>query len=184
MMQRAAATLKYLIVLTLMVVLLTACSAQEPEEQETPPVGWDYFETFNPIGSTYDTISSKYDKLEEAGVYDGGVVLQVDGGDLYFGFPRYSADEIQGSDTCTSVYGTLGTVFGIRDAYASDDLEEILALLWQQDYDDSYSASAARDSGNYIVKLAVENINELYEPKTSVAVFSNTPAEEEDGGTQ
>ncbi len=184
MMQRAAATLKYMLVLTLMAVLLAACSAQEPEEQETPPVGWDYYETFNPIGSTYDTISSKYDTLEEAGVYDGGVVLQVDGGDLYFGFPRYSAEEIQGSDLCTSVYGTLETVFGIKDEYASDDLEEILDLLWQQDYDDSYYASTARDSGSYTVKLAVENINELYGPETSVAIFSNTVPEEADDGTQ
>ena len=161
--------------------LLTSCSSGDAEVEEEEPaavIGWDYFDTFDPIGETYESISARYGSLEEEGVYDGGVVLKVDGGDLYFGFPRYSQDEIQLADTCTSVYGTLKTVFDLSDSYASDELGEILSVTWEQEYEGMYSGHAERDGVDYIVRLDVDNINELYGPDTGVAIFIYNDGEE------
>lgn len=153
--------------------LLAACSSDDADvEAEVPAaIGWDYFDNYDPIGKTYEEISGQYGSLEEEGVYDGGVTLRVDGADLYFGFPCYSKDEIQAEDTCTSVYGTLKTVFGLSDSYASDELGEILSVTWDQEYEGMYSGYAKRDSGSYVIRLDVDNINELYGPDTGVAVF-------------
>ena len=167
-------------ILMVFCAFLTSCSSDDAdtEVEEPPAIGWDYFETFNPVGDTFESISSQHDSLEEEGVYDGGVTLRVDGGDLYFGFPCYSKDEIGAEDTCTSVYGTLKTVFGLTDSYASDELEEILSLTWDKEFEGMYSGYAERESGRYTVRLDVDNINELYGPETGVAVFAYSEGEE------
>jgi ABC-type oligopeptide transport system substrate-binding subunit len=176
---------RHLITVMLMIAAifaLTACGSSSDSEQskDTVEPGWDYFEQFNPIGETYESISSKYDSLEDSGVYDGGVTLKVEDQELYFGFPKYSKEEIESSDTCTSVYGSLRTVFGITDDYASDDLEGILSLTWKQDYDDMYYANVTRPSGSYTVLLVVDTLNELYSPDTGVSIFIHDTSEGED----
>ena len=160
---------------------LAACSSDKPAEQSDDAAaqsedaieqGWEYFDTVNPLGKTYSEISGMYDSLDESGVFDGGVVLQADKQEFYIGFPRYSKDEIEDTDTCTSVYGTLETVFGITKSYASDDLENILSVTWKEDHDGAFYAEAERPDGKYIVVLNVETINELYSPFTTVSVFT------------
>lgn len=161
-------------VLMVFCAFMTSCSSGEAEVETEEPaaIGWDYFDALNPIGNTYETISSQHESLEEEGMYDGGVTLKVNGDDLYFGFPCYSKDEIQPEDTCTSVYGTLKTVFGLTDSYASDELGKILSVTWHEEYEGMYSAYAKRESGNYVIRLDIDNINELYGPETGVAVFT------------
>ena len=160
---------------------LAACSQDRPAEQnsdaaeqneEITEQGWEYFDTINPLRKTYSEISGRYESLEESGVFDGGVVLQADKKEFYIGFPKYSRDEIEDTDTCTSVYGTLETVFGITKSYASDDLENILSVTWEEDNDNAFYAEAERPEGNYIIVLNVETINELYSPFTTVSVFT------------
>lgn len=160
---------------------LAACSSDKPAEQsddaaaqseDATEQGWEYFDTVNPLGKTYSEISAMYDSLDESGVFDGGVVLQADKQEFYIGFPRYSKDEIEDTDTCTSVYGTLETVFGITKSYASDDLENILSVTWKEDHDGAFYAEADRPEGKYIIVLNVETINELYSPFTTVSVFT------------
>ena len=160
---------------------LAACSQDRPAEQnsdaaeqneEITEQGWEYFDTINPLRKTYSEISGRYESLEESGVFDGGVVLRADKKEFYLGFPRYSMDEIEDSDTCTSVYGTLETVFGITKSYASDDLENILSVTWKEDNDNAFYAEAERPDGKYIIVLNVETINELYSPFTTVSVFT------------
>ena len=161
-------------------LIMASCSSEKGEEQsdDAPVQGWDYFETINPIGKTYSEISGQYETLEDSGVFDGGVVLKADNQELYLGFPRYSKDEIEDTDTCTSVYGTLETLFGITKSYASDDLENILGVTWNQDHDGLFYAETDRPSGNYTVLLNVETINELYSPFTTVTVFSRASESE------
>ena len=154
-------------------IVLASCSADAPADQSEAPAdqGWEFFETINPIGQTYGDLSGQYETLEESGVFDGGVVLKADNQEFYLGFPRYSKDEIEDTDICTSVYGTLETVFGITESYASDDLEDILSVTWKQDFDDAFYAEAERPEGSYTIVLNVETINELYSPFTPVTVF-------------
>ena len=63
-------------------------------------------------------------------------------------------------------------MLGITKSYASDDLENILSVTLEQDYDDSFYAEAERPDGKYIIVLNVETINELYSPFTTVSVFT------------
>ena len=105
-----------LLLLTFLMILpVCSCGSSDSDaaNADEPVTGWEYFETFNPIGSTYETIQNNHKSLEEEGNYDGGIILKVDGNDkLYFGFPRYSMSMIEPGDQCTSVYGDLETVFG------------------------------------------------------------------------
>ena len=115
---------KKLLTVTIIMILaasmaLAACSADKPTEQSDDVAeqstdaieqGWEYFDTINPLGQTYSDLSGRYESLEESGVFDGGVVLQANKQEFYIGFPKYSKDEIEDTDTCTSVYGTLETV--------------------------------------------------------------------------
>ena len=135
---------------------LDSCSSDKPADQsddaaaqseDTIEQGWEYFDTVNPLGQTYSELSGRYESLEESGVFDGGVVLQANKQEFYLGFPKYSKEEIEDTDTCTSVYGTLETVFGITKSYASDDLENILAITWKEDHDGAFYAEAVRPEG-------------------------------------
>ena len=81
--------LSVLIILVLLLAMLPACSSGgNASQSEGSAVGWEFFESFNPIGDTYGNISKRFDSLEDEGTFDGGVVLKVDGNDrLFFGFP-------------------------------------------------------------------------------------------------
>ena len=164
-----------LLILTLLMGILPACSgggSDDAAKAGEPVTGWEYFESFNPIGSTYETIQSNYKSLEEEGNYDGGIVLKVDGNDkLYFGFPRYSMSMIEPDDPCTSVYGDLETVFGIDYYISVSELVEKLDITLNQDYDNLYYAMKVLDSGTYMLRLEVDSIDEKLSPETSVAIF-------------
>lgn len=158
--------------LVLAASMLTACGSkpEEPEEPE-PLTGWDYFESFNPIGTSYEDIEGEYTDLIDSGTADGGVLLQVDGGDLYFGFPALTKEDIASNDPCTSVYGTLNTVFGITSDYTAEKLEDILGVFFEEDYDDTLVGEITVDSGTYYVMLYNNSFDELLTPEAGIAVF-------------
>lgn len=171
-----------LLILTLLMVLpVCSCGSSDSDaaKADEPVTGWDYFETFNPIGSTYETIQNNHKSLEEEGNYDGGIILKVDGNDkLYFGFPRYSMSMIEPGDQCTSVYGDLETVFGIDYYISISELVEKLDITINQDYDNLYYAMKVLDSGTYTLRLELDTIDEKISPETPVAIFHNSKTPE------
>lgn len=164
-----------LLILVLLTGLLPACSGDQSEaDADEPLIGWDYFESFNPIGDTYSNIQSSHRSFEEEGNYDGGIVLKVDDNDqLFFGFPRYSMSMIEPDDQCTSVYGTLETVFGIDYYIGVSEFVEMLDITLNQDYDSQYCAMKTADSGTYMIRIELENVEDDISPETSVAIFQN-----------
>lgn len=153
----------------LLSLLLGACSGNDSDDEI---IGWDYFETFNPIGTEYGDIANQYDSLVEDGVYDGGVALQVDSGDLYFAFPRQSMDAISDTDKCTAVYGTLETVFGITSDYNFDDFKELLNVTFEE-YEGTQIGTASIKSGTYYVQIYTDNVDNSLTPDQGVAIFHN-----------
>ena len=164
-----------LLILVLLTGLLPACSDSDPEvDPDEPLTGWEYFESFNPIGDTFSNIQSSHKSLEEEGNYDGGIVLRVDDNDrLFFGFPRYSMSMIEPDDLCTSVYGTPETVFGIDYYISVSEFVEMLDITMNQDYDGQYCAMKTADSGTYMIRIGIDNIEDDISPETSVAIFQN-----------
>ena len=158
-----------IILFFLLSLLLGACSDTDSDSEI---IGWDYFETFNPIGTEYEDIENQYDSLMEDGVYDGGVALQVDDEDLYFGFPRESMDAINDTDQCTAVYGTLETVFGISSDYSFDDIKDLLNVTFEE-YDGTQIGTASIKSGSYYVQLYTDSTYDTLSPDQGVAIFHN-----------
>ena len=161
----------------IMSLILAACSdkaAEDAEQAEEQVLGWEYFETFNPIGSTYGRIAEEHESLDEEGTYDGGVVLKVDGNDrLFYGFPKLSKDALEDGDLCTSVYGDMETIFGIDYYIDPIDFEELLGAKLEADYDGLYIASKTAESGNYLIRFELTNTDENISPEIGVTVFSN-----------
>ena len=161
---------KVLILFCLLIVsLLGACRNGESNNEV---IGWDYFETFNPIGSSYEEITGQYDSLTEDGVYDGGVVIQVNDENLYFGFPRDSMDAINDDDQCVTVYGTLQTVFGISSEYSFDEIEDLLNVTFKE-YEGTQTGTASIKSGSYCIQIYTEKTDGYLQPNQGVAVFHN-----------
>lgn len=164
--------LAFITTLVLAASILTACGSkpEEPEEPE-PLTGWDYFESFNPIGMSYEDIEGEYEELIDSGTADGGVLLQVNGEDLYFGFPALTKEDIAPDAVCTSVYGNLKTVFGITSDYTAEKLEDILGVFFEEDYDGMLLGEVTVDSGTYYVMLYNNSFDELLTPEAGIAVF-------------
>ena len=180
---RSKKVLLFVLLLTLCVFLVafTGCadnSSVSPEDDEDLELfssgfeGWDVFEDFNPIETSYWELSDLYNFREE-GTSDGGVLLQVDDQDLYFGFPANTMAEINDNDCCTAVYGTLNTIFGIDVDCHVDDLEKLLNVTFKEDIDESLIGSALTSSGSYYVQLYTSSRDDELAPETGVAIFNN-----------
>ena len=167
-----------LFIIAVLIAVLPACSADKSDTDtgtaDEAPTGWDYFESFNPIGDTYSNIESKHKSLDEEGNYDGGIILKVDGNEkLYFGFPKYSKSLIEPDDQCTSVYGDMETIFGIDYYISVSEFVEKLDITMNQDYDTIYYAMKVLDSGTYTMRIELENIDEDVSPETPIAIFQS-----------
>ena len=167
-----------LFITAMLIAVLPACStdrsAADQGAADEPLTGWDYFESFNPIGDTYSNIESSHKSLDEEGNYDGGIILKVDGNDkLYFGFPKYSKSLIEPDDQCTSVYGDMETVFGIDYYISLSELVEKLDITINQDYENTYYAMKVLDSGTYMMRIELDNIDEKVSPETPIAIFQS-----------
>ena len=180
---RSKKVLLFVLLLTLCVFLVafTGCadnSSGSPEDDEdlesysSEFEGWDFFEDFNPIDTAYGELSESHSFREE-GNSDGGVLLQVDDQELYFGFPAYTMAEINDNDCCTAVYGNLNTIFGIDVECHIDNLEKLLDVTFKEDIDDSLIGTALTSSGSYYVQLYISNRDDELTPETGVAIFKN-----------
>ena len=145
----------------------------QEDTQADEVYGWDYFETFNPIGKTYADIKTQYSSLEEDGYFEGGITLKVDGGDLHICFPKLSKDEIADSDECTGLYGSLSTVFGVDHSCSIGELEELLGVSFDSEYEGNLLAMTDKESGKYYVTLYVPEGSDTADPQTDVSVVPN-----------
>ena len=165
--------LSVLIILVLLLAMLPACSSGGNDSQsDGSAVGWEFFESCNPIGDTYGNISKRFDSLEDEGTFDGGVVLKVDGNDrLFFGFPRLSKEDIEDDVECTSVYGNMETLFGVDEYINVSQMIEMLDVDLVQDYDGLYIATKAVGSDTYMIRFEINNIEDDISPDTHIAIF-------------
>ena len=155
--------------------LLSSCAdsnvtTTEEENRSSDSAGWDFFEEFNPIGIEYAELSEHHSLVEDSTV-DGGVALQVDGKEMYYGFPALSQDEIADSDECTAVYGTLNSMFGINEECSVEELSDMLHITFKEDYDESLIGTTSVNSGSYYVQIYTPDIEDVLKPETGMAVF-------------